>query len=77
MAAVNSVRLGKRVRESMQILLEGVRYFTDSLAVLGILRTESGKFNKFVHALVSEEAKVKDGSHVYIHSYIRHTCRVR
>ncbi len=49
-AAVNSVRLVRRVKESLKTPLEVVRYFTDSLAVLGLLRTESGKFNEFMGA---------------------------
>jgi hypothetical protein len=36
------------------IPLAGTRYFTDSSAVLGMLRMESGKFNEFVGARVSE-----------------------
>jgi hypothetical protein len=42
----------------LKIPLAGTRYFTDSSAVLGMLRTESGKFNEFVGARVSE-VKVK------------------
>jgi hypothetical protein len=53
-AAVNSVRLAKKTREALKIPLVGTRYFTDSSAVLGMLRTESGKFNEFVGARVSE-----------------------
>ncbi len=53
-AAENSVRLAKKTREALKIPLEGTRYFTDSSAVLGMLRTESGKFNEFVGARVSE-----------------------
>ncbi len=53
-AAVNSVRLTKKTREALKIPLVGTRYFTDSSAVLGMLRTESGKFNEFVGARVSE-----------------------
>jgi hypothetical protein len=52
-AAVNSVRLARKVREAL-IPLSGTRYFTDSSAVLGMLRTESGKFLEFVGARVSE-----------------------
>jgi hypothetical protein len=61
--AVNSVRLAKKNREALKIPLVGTRYFTDSLAVLGMLRTESGKFNEFVGARVSEvkvNSKVED-----------------
>jgi hypothetical protein len=53
-AVVNSVRLAKKAREALKIPLVGTRYFTDSSAVLGMLRTESGKFNEFVGARVSE-----------------------
>ncbi len=53
-AAVNSVRLAKKAREALKISLVRTRYFTDSLAVLGMLRMESGKFNEFVGARVSE-----------------------
>jgi hypothetical protein len=53
-AAVNSVRLARKAREALKIPLAGTRYFTDSSAVLGMLRTESGKFNEFVGARVSE-----------------------
>jgi hypothetical protein len=53
-AAVNSVRLARKVREALKFSLSGTRYFTDSSAVLGMLRTESGKFLEFVGARVSE-----------------------
>ncbi len=53
-AAVNSVRLARKAREALKIPLSGTRYFTDSSAVLGMLRTESGKFLEFVGAWVSE-----------------------
>jgi hypothetical protein len=53
-AAVNSVRLARKVREALKIPLSGRRYFTDSSAVLGMLQTESGKFLEFVGARVSE-----------------------
>jgi hypothetical protein len=61
-AAVNSVRLAKRVKEALKIPLAGMRYFTDSSAFLGVLRTESGKFTEFVGARVSE---VKVNSNVW------------
>jgi hypothetical protein len=51
-AAVNSVRLAKKTREALRIPLAGTRFFTS--AVLGMLRTESGEFNEFVGARVSE-----------------------
>jgi hypothetical protein len=53
-AVVNSVRLARKVKEALKISLAGTHYFTDSSAVLGILRTESGKFTEFVGARVSE-----------------------
>ncbi len=53
-AAVNSVRLARKVREALKIPLSGTRYFTDSSAVLGMLRTESGKYLEFVGTSVSE-----------------------
>jgi hypothetical protein len=53
-AAVNSVRLAKKAQEVLKIPLAGTRYFMDSSAVLGMLRTESGKFNEFLGARVSE-----------------------
>jgi hypothetical protein len=53
-AAVNSVRLARKVREALKIPLSGTRYFTDSSAVLGMLRTESGKFLEFMGERVSE-----------------------
>ncbi len=53
-AAVNSVRLAKKTREALRIPLAGTRFFTDLSAVLGMLKMESGKFNEFVGARVSE-----------------------
>jgi hypothetical protein len=53
-AAVNSDRLAKKTREALKIPLVRTIYFTDLSVVLGMLRTESGKFNKFVGARVSE-----------------------
>jgi hypothetical protein len=37
-AAVNSVRLAKKVKESLRISLTGLRYFTGPSAVLGMLK---------------------------------------
>jgi hypothetical protein len=62
-AAVNSVRLARKAREALKIPLVGTRYFTDLSAVLGMLRRESGKFNEFVGARVSE---VKVNSNIEI-----------
>jgi hypothetical protein len=60
-AAVNSVRLARKVREALKIPLAGTHYFTDLSAVLGMLRTESEKFTELVGARVS---KVKVNSNV-------------
>ncbi len=53
-AAVNSVRLARKVKGALKIPLAGTSYFTNSSAVLGILRTETGKFTEFVGARVGE-----------------------
>jgi hypothetical protein len=42
--AVNSVRLARKVRESLRIPPTGTRYFTDSSAVLKMLKKESSRF---------------------------------
>jgi hypothetical protein len=47
-APFNSVRLARKVREALKIPIARTRYFTDSSAVLGMLRTESGRFTEFV-----------------------------
>ncbi len=44
--AINSVRLARKVKVALKILLAGTRYFTDSSAVLGMLRMESGRFTE-------------------------------
>jgi hypothetical protein len=54
LAVVNSVRLARKVKGVLKIPLAGTRYFTDSSAILGMLRTESGRFTEFVGARVSE-----------------------
>ncbi len=41
-AAVNSVRLAQRLRESLKVPIDMVRYFTDSSAVLGMLKQSQG-----------------------------------
>ncbi len=53
-AAVNSVRLARRVREALKIPIAGTCYLTDLLAVLGMLRMESKKFTEFMGARVIE-----------------------
>ncbi len=47
-AAVNSVRLARRVKESLKTLIKKGRYLTYSSAVLGMLKTDAGKFHEFV-----------------------------
>jgi hypothetical protein len=47
-------RLAKRVKESLRLPLGKVRYFTDSLAVLGKLKTDTGRSSEFVGAQVGE-----------------------
>jgi hypothetical protein len=49
--AVNSVRLARKVRV-IEDPSAGTRYCTDSSAVLGMLRTESGRFTEFMGARV-------------------------
>jgi hypothetical protein len=53
-ATVNSVRLARKVKGALKIPLTGTRYFMDSSAVLGMLRTELGKFTEIVGARVRE-----------------------
>jgi hypothetical protein len=53
-ATFNSVRLARKVKGVLKIPVAGTWYFTDSSAVLGMLRTESGSFTEFVGARVSE-----------------------
>jgi hypothetical protein len=47
-------KVSQKTRVALKILQQGTRFFTDSSAVLGMLRTESRKFNDFVGARVSE-----------------------
>jgi hypothetical protein len=53
-AAVNLVRLARKVKGVLKSPLAGNQYFMDSLAVLGMLTTESGRFTEFVGVRVSE-----------------------
>jgi hypothetical protein len=54
MAVVYSVRLARRVKESLKMSIGRVWYFTDSSAVLGRLTTDSGLLNEFMGAIGSE-----------------------
>ncbi len=47
-AAVNSFRLARRVKESLKTPIKKGRYLTYSSAVLGMLKTDAGKFHEFV-----------------------------
>ncbi|OBQ33188.1 MAG: hypothetical protein AN484_27365, partial [Aphanizomenon flos-aquae WA102] len=49
-----AVRLAQKVKDSLQLTFKAVRYFTDSSAVLGMLKGESGGYLEFVGTRVSE-----------------------
>ncbi len=52
--ALLAVRLARKIRDSLQLELEAVRYFTDSTAVLGMILRESATYQEFVGTRVSE-----------------------
>ena len=52
--ALLAVRLARKIRDSLQMELEAVRYFTDSTAVLGMVLRESATYQEFVSTSVSE-----------------------
>ncbi len=52
--ALLAVRLARKIRDSLQMELEAVRYFTDSTAVLGMILRESATYQEFVGTRVSE-----------------------
>ena len=54
MGALLTVRLARKIRDSLQMELEAVRYFTDSTAVLGMVLRESATYQEFVRTSVSE-----------------------
>ena len=54
MGALLAVRLARKIRDSLQMELEAVRYFTDSTAVLGMILRESVTYQEFVSTRVSE-----------------------
>jgi hypothetical protein len=54
MGALLAVRLAWKIRDSLQVELEAVRYFTDSTAVLGMILRESATYQEFVGTWVSE-----------------------
>ncbi len=54
MGSLVAVRLYQKIRDSLRLEIEGVRFFTDSSAVLGMLNKDSGTFLEFVGTRVSE-----------------------
>jgi hypothetical protein len=52
--ALLAVRLARKIRDSLQMELEAVRYFTNSTAVLGMILRESATYQEFVGTRVSE-----------------------
>jgi hypothetical protein len=52
--ALLAVRLARKIRDSLQVELEAVRYFIDSTAVLGMILRESATYQEFVGTRVSE-----------------------
>ncbi len=49
-----AVRLYQKIKDSLRLEIEGVRFFTDSPAVLGMINKDSGTFLEFVGTRVSE-----------------------
>ncbi len=54
MGALLAVRLARKIRASLQMELEAVRYFTNSTAVLGMILRESATYQEFVGMRVSK-----------------------
>jgi hypothetical protein len=54
MVSLVAVRLYQKIKDSLRLEIEGVRFFTDSSAVLGMLNKDSGTFLEFVGTRVSE-----------------------
>jgi hypothetical protein len=52
--ALLAVRLARKIRDSLKVELESVWYFTDSMAVLGMILRESAIYQEFVSMRVSE-----------------------
>ncbi len=52
--ALLAVRLARKIRDSLQMELEAVRYFTNSTAVLGMILRESATYQEFVGTRVGE-----------------------
>jgi hypothetical protein len=54
MGSLIAVRLYQKIKDSLRLEVEGVRFFTDSSAVLGMINKDSGTFLEFVGTRVSE-----------------------
>jgi hypothetical protein len=54
MGALLSVRLARKIRDSLQIEFQATRYFTNSSAILGMLQCDSASFLEFVGTTDSE-----------------------
>jgi hypothetical protein len=54
MGSLVAVRLYQKIKDSLRLELEGVRFFTDSSAFLGMINKDSGTFLEFVGTRVSE-----------------------
>jgi hypothetical protein len=53
MGSLVAVRLYQKIKDSLRMDVEGVRFFTDSSAVLGMLNKDSGTFLEFVTCAVA------------------------
>ncbi len=54
MGSLVAVRLYQKIKDSLRLEMEGVRFFMDSSAVLGMINKDSGTFLEFVGTRVSE-----------------------
>jgi hypothetical protein len=54
MGALLAVRLARKIRDSFTFRFKATRYFTDSSAILGMLKCDSASFLEFVGTRVSE-----------------------
>jgi hypothetical protein len=54
LGALLAFRLARKIRDSFTFEVKGTRYFTDSSAVLGMLRCNSASFLEFVGTRVSQ-----------------------
>jgi hypothetical protein len=54
MGSLVALQLYQKIKDSLRLEIEGVRFFTDSSAVLGMINKDSGTFLEFVGTRVSE-----------------------